>query len=625
MLELLVKYAETHLDTEPGFKKERIRWAIMFDAVGQFLDVVPLDDEKEGAKPGMDFLKCPKIDSNVMRGGGKSHFLVETAGVVVLLGKESESPKTKAKHEYFVGLLRQASVAMPELTKIANLLSDDNELATVRARLQAHKAKTTDTVTLRLGSTYLVDSETLRGWWREFRESISESKAENKPRGKQAKSAELMRCFVTGELVEPLPRHPPIRGSNIGGKAETTFIGFDKQSFESYCLSESRNSAVSERAAFAYRDALNHLLENYSQGLAGAKVVHWFKDKVSQEDDPFVLLGGGEKQLKYDMAWLDKEVNEEQKERIAQHRAKQFLERICTGKRVALLDNYFYAMTLSGSGGRVMVRDWMEGQFEELAGNISCWFDDLEITSLSSRESARAPGIERVITCLLPQRKPGQDYKGWIKSVGAERVALWRAAVQGQPISHTVLLRLVLLDTKFRVCGALEEAGKSRNERAIAEAKSLLYARMGLMKAYHIRRERKRGGKEVSQDLKPFLNDEHTSPAYQCGRLMAVLADVQRAALGDVGAGVVQRYYAAASATPALVLGRLTRTSQFHLNKLEKLEPGLAHWFEGMIAGIWGRIKDTIPRTLTLEEQSLFALGYYQQMAHMRAGKTNSK
>jgi len=104
-----------------------------------------------------------------------------------------------------------------------------------------------------------------------------------------------------------------------------------------------------------------------------------------------------------------------------------------------------------------------------------------------------------------------------------------------------------------------------------------------------------------------------------------VLSDVQRAALGDVGAGVVQRYYAAASATPALVLGRLTRTSQFHLNKLEKLEPGLAHWFEGMIAGIWGRIKDTIPRTLTLEEQSLFALGYYQQMAHMRAGKTNSK
>jgi CRISPR-associated protein Csd1 len=79
-----------------------------------------------------------------------------------------------------------------------------------------------------------------------------------------------------------------------------------------------------------------------------------------------------------------------------------------------------------------------------------------------------------------------------------------------------------------------------------------------------------------------------------------------------VGAGIVQRYYAAASSTPALVLGRLVRTSQFHLNKLD---PGLAHWFEDRIAGIWGRIKDNPPRTLNLEEQSLFAMGYYQQLA----------
>lgn len=32
------------------------------------------------------------------------------------------------------------------------------------------------------------------------------------------------------------------------------------------------------------------------------------------------------------------------------------------------------------------------------------------------------------------------------------------------------------------------------------------------------------------------------------------------------------------------------------------------------------RIKDTIPRILTLEEQSLFALGYYQQLASLNAG-----
>ena len=120
----------------------------------------------------------------------------------------------------------------------------------------------------------------------------------------------------------------------------------------------------------------------------------------------------------------------------------------------------------------------------------------------------------------------------------------------------------------------------------------------------------------MAEQMKPYLNPEHPSPAYQCGRLMAVLAALQHAALGDVGAGVVQRYYAAASATPALVFGRLVRTAQFHLNKVES--GGLAHWYEDLIAEISSRVKDGMPATLTLEEQSLFALGYYQQIAALR-------
>ena len=118
----------------------------------------------------------------------------------------------------------------------------------------------------------------------------------------------------------------------------------------------------------------------------------------------------------------------------------------------------------------------------------------------------------------------------------------------------------------------------------------------------------------MADDLKANLNEEHPHAAYHCGRLMAVLAALQREALGDVGAGVVQRYFAAASSTPALVLGRLTRNSQAHLNKLTG---DLSYRYEKKIAAIWGRIKDTIPKTLSLEEQSLFALGYYQQMANM--------
>jgi CRISPR-associated protein Csd1 len=122
--------------------------------------------------------------------------------------------------------------------------------------------------------------------------------------------------------------------------------------------------------------------------------------------------------------------------------------------------------------------------------------------------------------------------------------------------------------------------------------------------------------------MKPFLNPEHPSPAYHCGRLLAVLASLQRKALPNVEAGVIQRFYAAASATPALVLGRIVRTAQFHLDKVRSDSPGLAEWYESKIASILSAIGDTVPVTLSLEEQSLFALGYYQQMAHDRAGRT---
>jgi CRISPR-associated protein Csd1 len=141
------------------------------------------------------------------------------------------------------------------------------------------------------------------------------------------------------------------------------------------------------------------------------------------------------------------------------------------------------------------------------------------------------------------------------------------------------------------------------------------HARLGLIKAYHLRRYRQRGGNEMAEVLKPELDEGYPNPAYQCGRLMAILARLQQSALGDIVAGVVQRYYAAASTTPSLVLGRLTRTSQFHLNKLD---PGLAHWYEERLTDVWEGLKAGVPRSLNLEEQSLFALGYYQQIADMR-------
>ncbi len=114
--------------------------------------------------------------------------------------------------------------------------------------------------------------------------------------------------------------------------------------------------------------------------------------------------------------------------------------------------------------------------------------------------------------------------------------------------------------------------------------------------------------------MKPELNDLENDPAYLYGRIMAILANIQYAALGDVGVGVVQRYYAAASATPGLVLGRLVRLAQTgHLPKIES--KGWRISLEKQLAEAWSRLREKPRATLSLQEQTLFAMGYYHQTA----------
>jgi CRISPR-associated protein Csd1 len=620
MLQLLVEYVKNRkIPVEPGFTRKRARWAICFDGEGRFLDVVELGDTTSKRNRGLRFPKCPDLSQGELVAGKekRSHFLVDTADVVALYGKKSEDSTVRAKHAFFVKLLKEAGKEIQDLSKLAESMGNSGTLREIRSRLETSKAKATDKVTFNIGNHYPLESNSWHQWWRVFRSNLVEkvttssstdgqhTNSDNKIEEKM-KSARPMRCYGTGELIEPVRTHPQIEGlADVGGKSRTALVGFDKESFCSFGLKQSANAAVSEDAAAAYRAALNDLLEESSIRLAGAKVVYWFKEDVPQEDDPY--------------PWLEE--SEEQQERNALSLAKELLDSIKAGRRVDLATNFYYAITLSGAKGRVMVRDWMEGQFEELVTNLCSWFNDLEIVNFSGSKQANLPGIERVVTCLLPLRKSSQAYDDWVKPIGSERIGLWRAALKGTPISHNIVSRVTLLDINFRLNGELENAIDSRDKRLFASTVSLLHARMGLVKAYHLRKSRKTGGGSMTPDLKPHLTEDHPEPAYHCGRLIAVLARLQRAALGNVGAGIIQRYYAAASSTPALVLGRLTRSSQYHISKLE---PGLAYWYDGRIAGIWGQIKDSIPTTLTLEKQSLFALGYYQQMAAMWSKKSDN-
>lgn len=576
MLQELMEYGGG-LDSEPGFKTREVRWCVELATDGRFLNVLPLGDGKRGAMHH----RCP--DMHAMNAGGKSHFLVETVQTAALMFKANEEAKkvagTEDKHRFFVDMLNKASDSAPVLSALVNALKNESCLDGIREALTKSKAKPADWLSFRVDGIDPREDAVIQSWWREWRKSdMGGDLPDAAPVAGTANDGSMV-CFLTGETTQPLLTQPKITGlSGVGGLSMgDVMVGFDKAAFGSFGLNQSANAAMSAEAAQKYVDGLNDLIRNHSRKLANALVVHWFKKQVAPQDDPLEWLNGFESQ--------------ETTEAAAQGAARRLLASIRKGERVDLGNNHYYALTLSGASGRVMVRDWMEGRFENLVCNVEAWFADLAIVARDGQRQAHDPKFMAVCGALVRE----------LKDLPAPTAAtLWKVAVQRLPIPQPIMAQAL---------------ARFRTDLVDKDQPLFNHARMGLIKAYFVRLNS--GGNTT---MTAYLNPDHPAPAYHCGRLLAILANLQRAALGDVGAGVVQRYYAAASQTPGLIIGRLVSNARNHLGKLEG---GLAFWYENQIADVMGRLGDGAPRILDLSGQGLFALGYYQQLAALRGKKTN--
>ena len=578
MLQALMDYGNG-LDSEPGFKTREVRWCIEIAADGHFLNVLPLGDGKRGAM----LHRCPDMHS--MNSGGKSHFLVETVQTVALMFKANEALEkiagAKDKHQFFIDMLAKAVDLAPALGALVTALQDESCLVGIREALMESKAKPADWLSFRVDGIDPREDKTVQAWWRNWRTTDIGSNSSSSAKTPGNADDGTMVCFLTGEPIHPLATHRKITGlSGVGGLTMSdVMVGFDKASFGSFGLDQSANAAMSAEAAQKYVDGLNDLIRSHSRRLANALVVHWFKEQVTPQDDPLEWLNGFESQ--------------EQTEAAAQGAARRLLDGIRSGARADLGNNRYYALTLSGAAGRVMVRDWMEGSFENLVSNIEAWFTDLSIVARDGNGQAYDPKFMAVCGALVRE----------LKDLPAPTAAtLWKVAVQRLPIPQPLMAQAL---ARFRI-DIVDKVQPPFN-----------HARMGLIKAYFVRLNP--GGNTT---MTAYLNPEHPEPAYHCGRLLAVLSNLQRAALGDVGASVVQRYYAATSQTPGLIIGRLTSNARNHLNKLDG---GLAHWYENQIADVMGRLGDGAPRILDLNGQGLFALGYYQQLAKLRESRKSNE
>ena len=107
------------------------------------------------------------------------------------------------------------------------------------------------------------------------------------------------------------------------------------------------------------------------------------------------------------------------------------------------------------------------------------------------------------------------------------------------------------------------------------------------------------------------LDRTNQNPAYLCGRLFAVLEGIQqRASNYSLNRTIKDAYFASASVHPAAIFPKLIILAQYHLAKLDN-----SYFADQEIMELIAGLGNEFPDMLSLKDQGIFMLGYYQQKA----------
>lgn len=384
-------------------------------------------------------------------------------------------------------------------------------------------------------------------------------------------------CLVTGQESALAKLHDPAIKGVIGAQSVgAKLVSFNLDAFTSYGKEQSFNAPVGEDAAFAYCTALNHLLASESRRFrVGDSTTVFWTEKPSEAEDllPFMMDS----------------TREEPEDATLKVRLQAVLEKIAAGKLagddLGDAQTRFYILGLAPNASRLSIRFWHSSTLGDLAANLQRHQDDLAIVRQWDEANSKHPD-PKVPGHYLLLRQTARDADGI------------------PPLLGGALMRSILLGTAYpdalyqKVISRVRVAEKDRNGNA---ADRVPYLRAAIIKAYLNRNHQ--------LHIPMSLDTTRTEPAYLLGRLFATIEKVQQEALGDVNASIGDRFYSAASATPAAVFSRLLRTHRHHL---AKLPVGLKIIREKLVQDINEGLS-SFPSHLNLQQQGIFAIGYYHQ------------
>ncbi len=364
-----------------------------------------------------------------------------------------------------------------------------------------------------------------------------------------------------------------------GSQATAKLVAFQVNSgYDSYGKTKGNNAPISEDAEFAYTTALNHMLrpDSHNKFTVGNRTFLFWASSASQaakesEDSLFALLGRPE-------------TDDDDPNRRIELVRSTFMA-IYNGKLSADKDDTFYILGLAPNSARIAVVYWNEMPLRDFAGVISRHFEDMEMVDIR-KEKKPYVGLHSILGSVTLGGKSSD-------AIPNMPDAVVKSIFQGLPYPISL----------FQAC-----------LRRVRAEQSINVVRAAIMKAY-LNRLNDNNHKNIER----MLDKENNNQGYLCGRLFAVLENLQYAA--NKQDSIRSSYMNAASSTPAAVFSTILKLSNSHYGKLSKENKGLAVFFDNQKKEIMAMIQD-FPTTLDLGDQGRFFLGYYHQKCYRENKET---
>ncbi len=547
-----------------GFEEKGIPFVIVIDENGRFINLqhnVIIEGNKQITEP----IRVPKAKG---RSGGKSYevanILWDHYGYIVAQPKLSkpdaeptEKDITMANNQNlsFKRLVKQILKDIPNdkgVIAVNNFLQSAEEIE----KLKSHNLWKDCIKKPGTNLSFKLANETY--WVCQSPQVIEWVKNQDG----STKDAEQGVCLITGEQSEISRLH-----DNISGVAQkpAPLASINDKAYNSYGKDKGFNFPVGRKSAFQYTTAINHLLRKNSPAKfrIGATSYMCWSEKENLLERTFTSI-------------FTENPDDPEK---GTREIKNLFNSIHNGAYTERDGTtQFYVLGLTPNSARVAVSYWKKGTVKEFAENIAQWFGDLLIV--------------------------GQDHYGYpsLKKL-LRHTALQYKDDNVPPNLAPSVIRAILTNTMLP-----ETFLQATIRRIKAELGKVDYYRVCTIKACINRKNRIQ--KPNQRKLTMYLNKEEKRIGYCLGRLFAVLEKLQQDSHPGINATIGDRYYSSASCTPKSVFGTLMRLSKHHLKKLEK--PSWKINAEKRIGEIFSLIPE-FPSHLNLENQGLFAIGYYHQ------------